>query len=112
MAWEKIHQTKDDLVHTSRWEDEKGWYYKVEIGPPDRTRTARTVYVEDPLHAGKNARFQWRRHSDRIWAARVHGGELHRSGVGAAFKLKFAHGNAAQAQPGTRRRGQRTPSDP
>ena len=109
MAWEKIHHTKDDLVHTFRWQDERGWYYKVEMGPPDRTRTARTVFVEDPLHVGKNARFRWQRHSERIWSARVHGTELHRSGANEAFKLKFVHGGDVHARPAPRRGG-RSPS--
>jgi hypothetical protein len=67
--------------------------------------------VEDPLHAGKNARFQWRPHSDRVWSARVPGGELHRSGVGAAFKMKFVRGDDAQASTGPRHRGRPSSSD-
>lgn len=89
MAWTEIHATDDDLIQTSRWEDERGWFYKVEVAQEGMMKAERTVFVEDPLHSGKNVKFAWRKHSDTVWSARVWGGELHRSGVGEKFEMKF-----------------------
>ena len=98
MAWDLIHTTKDDTVYTSRWEDEKGWYYKVEIGRSGEVKTGITVFVEDIYHISRNLRFDWRRANDLVWCARVHGGELHRRGVGESFKLSFAAGSVAEPE--------------
>jgi hypothetical protein len=89
MPWEKIHTSKDEKIHSFRWESHRGWIFRVEIGEMDHDRVGHTIFVPDPLHNGRRQKFNWRKGTENKWSAKVHEGRLERVGDDQNFSLDF-----------------------